>query len=99
MIPDTLNGLDKVRRQADDPAARDAALAETIALQTETAAKMKEILEHMVKSEGFQEAVNLLYEIQKAQSDVHTQTTKEQQERIRRILEGDSTKPTEPGKP
>jgi hypothetical protein len=99
MIPQTLAGLDKVRRQSDDAAARDAALAETIALQTDTAAKMKEILEHMVKSEGFQEAVNLLYEIQKAQTDVHTQTTKEQQERIRRILEGDSAKPSESPKP
>ena len=99
MIPQTLNGLDKVRRQSDDPAARDAALAETITQQSETAAKMKEILEHMVKSEGFQEAVNLLYEIQKAQTDVHNQTTKEQQERIRRILEGDSAKPSESPKP
>jgi predicted DNA-binding protein len=99
MIPESLNGLDKVRRQSDDVAARDAALSETIALQTETAAKMKEILEHMVKSEGFQEAVNLLYEIQKAQSDVHSQTTKEQQERIKRILEGDSAKPSETPKP
>ena len=49
---------------------------------------MKEILEHMVKSEGFQEAVNLLYEIQKAQTDVHNQTNKARQERIKRILEG-----------
>ena len=67
--------------------------------KTDTAAKMKEILEHMVKSEGFQEAVNLLYEIQKAQTDVHSQTTKEQQERIKRILEGDTAKPTEAPKP
>lgn len=99
MIPAALNGLDKVRRQSDDVAARDATLAETIAQQTDTAAKMKEILEHMVKSEGFQEAVNLLYEIQKAQTDVHSQTTKEQQERIKRILEGDAAKPSETPKP
>jgi hypothetical protein len=58
----------------------------------------------MVKSEGFQEAVNLLYEIQKAQTDVHEQTTKERQERIKRILEGGAgdkpaDKPAEPPKP
>ncbi|HEX5103281.1 MAG TPA: hypothetical protein VFV87_05695, partial [Pirellulaceae bacterium] len=82
MIPQAQSGLESVRRLADDAAARDAALAETIAQQTEIAAKMKEILEHMVKSEGFQEAVNLLYEIQKAQTDVHEQTNKERQERI-----------------
>ena len=56
---------------------------------------MQEILEHMVKSEGFQEAVNLLYEIQKAQTDVHEQTNKERQERIKRILEGGGDKPAE----
>jgi hypothetical protein len=95
MIPQAQSGLDKVRRQANDAAARDTALAETIVQQTETAAKMKEILEHMVKSEGFQEAVNLLYEIQKAQTDVHEQTNKERQERIRRILEGGSATPSE----
>ena len=99
MIPAALTGLDKVRRQSDAVADRDTALTETITQQTETAAKMKEILEHMVKSEGFQEAVNLLYEIQKAQTDVHSQTTKEQQERIKRILEGDATKPSETPKP
>jgi predicted DNA-binding protein len=99
MIPAAVTGLDKVRRQSDAVADRDAALAETITQQTDTAAKMKEILEHMVKSEGFQEAVNLLYEIQKAQTDVHSQTTKEQQERIKRILEGDAAKPAEPTKP
>jgi hypothetical protein len=42
----------------------------------------------MVKAEGFQEAVNLLYEIQKAQTEVNDQTNKARQERIKRILEG-----------
>jgi hypothetical protein len=61
---------------------------------------MQEILRHMVKSEGFQEAVNLLYEIQKAQTDVHDQTNKERQDRIKRILEGGGgEKPAEPPKP
>lgn len=103
MMPEALSGLEKVRRQSSDAAARDSALAETIAQQTEIAAKMKEILEHMVKSEGFQEAVNLLYEIQKMQTDVHTQTeaerNKDRQDRIKRILEGGSGTPSEvPGR-
>jgi hypothetical protein len=87
LIAQALGTLDKTRRQ---PSAeeRNAALAETIRLQTQAVAKMKEILEHMVKSEGFQEAVNLLYEIQKAQTDVHNETNKARQERIQRILEG-----------
>jgi hypothetical protein len=85
--------LDKARRQAAAPTDRDPALGEATRLQTEIVAKMKEILEHMVKSEGFQEAVNLLYEIQKAQTEVHDQTNKARQERIKRILEGDSAQP------
>ena len=96
LIPQALTGIDKTRRQAAVPAERDAALAETIVLQTEAAAKMKEILEHMAKSEAFQEAVNLLYEIQKVQTDVHDQTNKERQERIKRILEGGGVEKPKP---
>lgn len=88
LIPQALAALDKTRRQTDAPDERRAALAEAIKLQTEAAARMKEILEHMVKAEGFQEAVNLLYEIQKAQTEVNDQTNKARQERIKRILEG-----------
>lgn len=93
LIPLALGALDKTRRQAATPADRDAALAEAIAEQTEIAARMKEILEHMVKSEGFQEAVNLLYEIQKEEQKVHDETNKARQERIKKILEGESSKP------
>jgi len=88
LIPEALAALDRTRRQSESPTDRAATQAEAIRLQTETAARMKEILEHMVKAEGFQEAVNLLYEIQKAQTEVNDQTNKARQERIKRILEG-----------
>jgi hypothetical protein len=87
-IPLAATALEKTRRHAASAADREMALAEAIARQTEAAAQMKEILDHMVKAEGFQEAVNLLYEIQKAQTEVNDQTNKARQERIRRILEG-----------
>jgi hypothetical protein len=93
MVGQALQLLDKTRRQAAEAAVRDQALTDTVALQEQIVAKMQEILRHMVKSEGFQEAVNLLYEIQKAQTDVHEQTTKERQDRIKRILEGQGSKP------
>jgi hypothetical protein len=93
MIPQAVSALEKTRRLGGSPMARGDAFSEAIARQTETLAKMKEILEHMVKSEGFQEAVNLLYEIQKAQTEVHEQTNKARQERIKRILEGASDRP------
>jgi hypothetical protein len=92
MIPQGVLLLDKTRRQAAVSGDRNAALADAIAVQTEAVARMKEILEHMVKAEGFQEAVNLLYEIQKAQTEVHDQTNKARQERIKRILEGEHRK-------
>ncbi|MDX1944381.1 MAG: hypothetical protein SFU86_03165 [Pirellulaceae bacterium] len=88
LVPELTQLLDRTRRQAAEATARGQALGDTIAQQQVAVEKMQEILRHMVKSEGFQEAVNLLYEIQKAQSDVHTETNKERQERIKRILEG-----------
>ena len=97
LVPAAVQLLDRTRRQAAETAPRDQALADTIADQQVIVEKMQEILRHMVKSEGFQEAVNLLYEIQKAQSDVHLETNKERQERIKRILEGDpAPKPPAP---
>ena len=88
LVPQAVQLLDRTRRQSAEPAARDQSLADTINGQEQTVEKMQEILRHMVKSEGFQEAVNLLYEIQKAQQNVHEQTNKERQDRIKRILEG-----------
>jgi hypothetical protein len=93
MIPIAATALEKARRQAGAATDRSAALGEAIARQNEAVAKMKEILEHMVKAEGFQEAVNLLYEIQKAQAEVNDQTNRARQERIKRILEGDGPMP------
>jgi hypothetical protein len=100
MVAEAMQLLDRTRRQATAAAERDQALADATARQEQIVERMKEILTHLVKSEGFQEAVNLLYEIQKAQTDVHEQTNKERQERIKRILEGGaSEKPTEGVKP
>jgi hypothetical protein len=98
MVPEAVQLLDRTRRQAAVAADRDAALTDAAARQQQIVDRMQEILRHMVKSEGFQEAVNLLYEIQKVQTDVHEQTNKERQERIKRILEG-GDKPAESPKP
>jgi len=48
---------------------------------------MREILRHMVKWEGYQEALNLLREVLKAQKNVNEQTIKEYQRRIQKIFE------------
>lgn len=94
---EVVQSLDQVRRQGNVVADRNKAVTESLAQQEKTIEKMKQVLALMVKSEGYQEAVNLLYEIQKGQQNVLDLTIKEQQERIRRILEGNKT--PEPPKP
>ena len=86
-MPAVVQSLDQVRRQGSMQKERSEAIAATLALQQKTIEKMQQVLALMVKSEGYQEAVNLLYEIQKSQQDVLERTIKEQQERIKRILE------------
>lgn len=88
--------LDQIRRQAGVKADRNPAMLQAIKQQEETVEKMKKVLALMVKSEGYQEAVNLLYEIQKSQQDVLDRTVKEQQERIKKILEGTKPSPNAP---
>lgn len=85
-IPPVVQSLDKARLDATKDRA---ALLTTISTQqAEIATRLKQVLEQMTSSEGFQEAIDLLYEIQKAQGEVHDQTNKAREERIRKILEG-----------
>lgn len=63
-------------------------LAEIVNQQHEIFTRLKQVLDQMTSSEGFQEAIDLLYEIQKAQGEVFEQTNQAREERIRKILEG-----------
>lgn len=92
-VPEAMRRLDKSRRLAAAAAERDPALNDAVAQQEILAAQMREILIHMVKAEGYQEAVNLLYEIEKSQKGVYDLTEKEKQERIKKILEEGGTIP------
>lgn len=85
-LPAIVVALDQVRRESGP--ARASAAATAVKQQEQAIEKMKRVLSLMVKSEGYQEAINLIYEIQKSQQDVLDRTLKEQQERIKRILEG-----------
>lgn len=80
--------LERSRRVAKVPADRTAALKEAEAAQAKVVATMKDILANMAKAEGYQEAINLLYELEKAQKEVLQRTEQEKKDRIRRILEG-----------
>jgi hypothetical protein len=86
-MPQAAESVDRAWRRADRADRRNAALSEAIAAQQSILAELREVLTHLVKVEGFQEAVNLLYEIQKAQKDVLDRTDAERRKRIREILD------------
>ncbi|MEM8670715.1 MAG: hypothetical protein AAGG48_24525 [Planctomycetota bacterium] len=85
-LPSITNALDQVRRQLAQTSERDEALDSAIDEQRQAVDSMKEILSQMIKSEGFQEAVNLLHQVQQEQRDVADMTEKEKRERLERIL-------------
>lgn len=87
-VPSAVAELDKARRLAAEVAPRGEALQTAVTREQEIVDQMREVLRHLVKSEGYQEAVNLLYEIQKSQQDVFDKTVKEKQDRIKGIIEG-----------
>ena len=47
---------------------------------------MKEVLVHMVRNEGYQQAVNLLYEIQRAQERMNEMTAKAKEESLSNVV-------------
>lgn len=103
-VPAAVQELDASRRVASQKEARTTALEEAILQQEAIAETMRQILTQLVKSEGYQEAVNLLLEIQKSQQDVFDRTLKEKQERLKGILErpnkpNSDEKPEESSKP
>lgn len=94
-VPEVIGHLDESRHNDDQIQRRNEALSAAIAKQEQIAAAMREILRHMVKAEGYQEAVNLLYEVQKSQEQVHDLTDKKKQQRIQEILERGGDLPPE----
>ncbi len=96
-VPVAVQHLDRSRRLSAEAAERDQALGEAVEQQIKIIDSMREILIHMVKVEGYQEAVNLLYQIEKAQSEVREKTEEERQRRIRELLEkGGEAEPVTP---
>ena len=86
---DLLDGARKALPTADGQPKGEclAALADAAKEQDELVKSMREILKNMVKWEGYQEALNLLREVLKAQRIVNEETIKEYQRRIQKIFE------------
>jgi len=82
-----LVAIDQATKSVNVPAERGKRLKEAATAQQRLVDQLKEILSQMEQAQGFQEAVNLLLEVQKAQEDVLKRTEQEKQEAIRRLLE------------
>jgi flavin-binding protein dodecin len=86
-FPGIQTQLDTIRRMSDGNAERSTTIEKTIEEQQAAVDEMKAILAEMAQSESFQEAVNLMYELQKAQQEVLERTRKERDQRQKDILE------------
>jgi hypothetical protein len=86
-IDAALNAIDQATRSLNVATERGMRLSETAVAQQRLVERLREILSQMEQAQGFQEAVNLLLEVQKAQEDVLKRTEQEKQDAIRRLLE------------
>ncbi len=101
LIPSAAIELDAARRAAAPEERAEAFEAAGVA-QRATIESMREILMHMVRNEGYQQAVNLLYEIQRAQERMRLMTKKAKDEALEGVVRekgeaGDLDKPKENG--
>lgn len=95
-VPVVTASLESAARSSADKAARNKALDAAVAGQKGVAAAMREILKHMVKWEGYQEAVNLALEVLKAQQDVNESTARAIRKRLESIFGTPDTAPAKP---
>ena len=91
-IPALASQFDEVRRM-DDKATRNQAIFAGIQAQDQVVQTMERILKFMVKNEEFQQAINLLSEIQKSQKEVLDMTEEEKARRVRDLLKAQEDAP------
>jgi hypothetical protein len=97
-VPQIIRQIDETRNNADSRDARNKALADVIAGQQRVSDMMKRILSNMEEAEGYQEAVQLLYDALKTQEAVRALTAKERERLIQEILEGREPAPDSPAR-
>jgi hypothetical protein len=91
-MPSAAVGLDAARRIAGLEQ-RNAAFAVVEEAQRNAIEIMREVLVHMVRNEGYQQAVNLLYEIQRAQERMRLMTIKAKEEALNKVLRDNNRSP------
>lgn len=83
---DAQRGISLSRRSLEDEVALESALQETVDVQEAMVETIKQILTAMEKSEGFQEAINLLREIKQGEEDVLQAARQRREQRLKDIL-------------
>lgn len=86
LVPLAADLLNESRKPTLGETDRHSALEQTAAGQQRVIDAMGVILKNMVKLEGFQEAINTLREIRRAQQDVKQQTDQERNKRIEDVF-------------
>ena len=85
VIPVAALELDSSRRKLEKDS-RNESLRIASQSQFTVLEAMKEVLVHMVRNEGYQQAVNLLYEIQRAQERMNKMTAKAKEEFLGNVV-------------
>mgnify|MGYP006091105295 CR=1 FL=1 len=85
VIPVAALELDSSRRKLEKDS-RNESLRIASQSQFTVLEAMKEVLVHMVRNEGYQQAVNLLYEIQRAQERMNKMTAKAKEESLGNVV-------------
>ncbi len=86
-IPQAADALDLARTTTATAAQRDQLLTDAAMRQRAVVAVMEQVLENMIKMEGYQQAINLLRQIIKAQAEVNEQTVRELEKKIQSIFD------------
>ena len=84
-VPAAALELDAARRLAEPEERNSAFVAATFAQQSAIDI-LRDVMVHMVRNEGYQQAVNLLYEIQRAQERMRQMTDKAKEEALRGVV-------------
>jgi hypothetical protein len=85
VIPVAALELDSSRRILEKDS-RNESMRIASQFQVRTLEVMKEVLVHMVRNEGYQQAVNLLYEIQREQERMNKMTAKAKEESLGKVV-------------
>jgi hypothetical protein len=93
-LPSIAIELDEVRR-INDKELRSVKFKAINESQLYVIQTLREVLIHMVRNEGYQQALNLLYEIQRAQERMNIMTTKAKEESLKNVIEEKRSDPVD----